>query len=132
MKPVSSLRRHVKRVAFAALVATSFAGVARADETCNSPYMSGLIKGQEDYVHVWTLGVAGMGDGFDKLVTTAMTEPDAAKRKATYGQINDFLLDVAYLHVLSNFPDIIAMKANVMDLKYEQSSTVALRNVWLA
>ncbi len=69
MKPVSSLRRHVQRVAVAALVATSFAGVARADETCNSPYMSGLIKGQEDYVHVWTLGVAGMGDGFDKLVT---------------------------------------------------------------
>ena len=31
--------------------------------------MSGLIKGQEDYVHVWTLGVAGLGDGFDKLVT---------------------------------------------------------------
>jgi selenium-binding protein 1 len=42
---------------------------ALADETCNSPYMSGLIKGQEDFVHVWTLGVPGMGDGSDKLVT---------------------------------------------------------------
>ena len=40
-----------------------------ADETCNSPYMSGLIKGQEDFVHVWTLGAPGMGDGSDKLVT---------------------------------------------------------------
>ena len=82
MKPVSSLRRHVQRVAIAALVATSFAGVARADETCNSPYMSGLIKGQEDYVHVWTLGVAGMGDGFDKLVTI-----DANPKSKTYGKV---------------------------------------------
>ena len=40
-----------------------------ADETCNSPYMGALIKGQEDFVHVWTLGVEGLGDGSDKLVT---------------------------------------------------------------
>lgn len=39
-----------------------------ADETCNSPYTP-LIKGQEDLVYVWTLGVEGMGDGSDKLVT---------------------------------------------------------------
>ena len=43
--------------------------LAAADETCNSPYMANLIKGQEDFVHVWTLGVAGLGDGNDKLVT---------------------------------------------------------------
>ena len=40
-----------------------------ADETCNSPYISKLIKGQEDYIYVWTLGVEGLGDGSDKLVT---------------------------------------------------------------
>src|SRR6202008_1091813 len=45
------------------------APVLRADETCNSPYMSKLIKGQEDYVYVWALGVDGLGDGSDKLVT---------------------------------------------------------------
>lgn len=42
---------------------------AVADETCNSPYISKLIKGQEDYVYVWTLGVEGLGDGSDKMVT---------------------------------------------------------------
>ena len=61
MKSESSLRRHLQRVAISALVATSFAGVALADETCNSPYMGNLIKGQEDYVYVWTLGVEGSG-----------------------------------------------------------------------
>jgi selenium-binding protein 1 len=34
--------------------------------------MTGLIKGQEDFIHVWTLGVEGMGDGSDKLVTIAV------------------------------------------------------------
>ena len=33
-----------------------------------SPYMP-KITGQEDYVYVWTLGVEGVGDGSDKLVT---------------------------------------------------------------
>ena len=46
-------------VACAALVCVFFAGASHADETCNSPYMSKLIKGQEDYVYVWTLGVEG-------------------------------------------------------------------------
>jgi selenium-binding protein 1 len=42
---------------------------AGADETCNSPYMTNLITGQEDFLYVWTLGVEGVGDGWDKLVT---------------------------------------------------------------
>jgi methanethiol oxidase len=53
-----------------------------ADETCNSPYMTGLIKGQEDYVHVWTLGVDGWGDGSDKLVTI-----DINPRSKSYGKV---------------------------------------------
>src|SRR5438105_15508265 len=43
--------------------------VARADETCNSPYVGNLIRGQEDYLYVWALGMKGVGDGSDKLVT---------------------------------------------------------------
>ncbi len=57
-------------------------GVARADETCNSPYTSKLIKGQEEYLHVWTLGVQGVGDGSDKLVTI-----DVRPGSKTYGQV---------------------------------------------
>ena len=62
------MARHVRWLAgVVALALLSCA--AYADETCNSPYMSRLIKGQEDYLHVWTLGVKGLGDGSDKLVT---------------------------------------------------------------
>ena len=55
---------------------------APADETCNSPYISKLIKGQEDYVYVWTLGVEGVGDGNDKLVTV-----DVNPKSKTYGKV---------------------------------------------
>ena len=58
-----------RRIAALAVACLVLAGAAFADETCNSPYISKLIKGQEDYVYVWALGVEGLGDGFDKLVT---------------------------------------------------------------
>src|SRR5437899_12200313 len=44
------------------------AGVLHADETCSSPYLA-RIDGQEEFVYVWTLGVEGMDDGSDKVVT---------------------------------------------------------------
>ena len=55
-------------------------GRSIADETCMSPYMP-KITGQEDYVYVWTLGVDGLGDGSDKLVTVGANpaSPDFGK-----------------------------------------------------
>ena len=44
------------------------APAAQADETCMSPYMAKIV-GQEEFVYVWTLGIEGLGDGQDKLVT---------------------------------------------------------------
>ena len=58
------------------------APAATADETCNSPYLASLIKGQEDYIHVWTLGVKGLGDGADKLVTV-----DVNPKSPKYGKV---------------------------------------------
>ena len=55
---------------------------AAADETCNSPYMGNLIKGQEDYLYVWALGIKGMGDGSDKLVTL-----DVNPASTRYGKV---------------------------------------------
>src|SRR6266481_27843 len=56
--------------------------VAVADETCNSPYIGNLVKGQEDYLYVWALGEKGLGDGSDKLVTI-----DAKPGSAKYGKV---------------------------------------------
>ena len=68
----------------AALLAGSALGTsptATADETCMSPYMA-KITGQEDFVYVWTLGVEGIGDEQDKLVTI-----DVNPSSATYGKV---------------------------------------------
>src|SRR5438552_10623261 len=58
------------------------ASPARADETCMSPYMP-KITGQEDFVYVWTLGIDGVGDGSDKLVTVGANPAD----RSTYGKV---------------------------------------------
>jgi methanethiol oxidase len=71
--------RVLSALAFAAALAAPFAA---ADETCNSPYIANLIKGQEDYVYVWALGVEGLGDGSDKLVTV-----DVDPKSKTYGKV---------------------------------------------
>ncbi len=53
----------------------------KADETCMSPYMA-KIEGQEDFVYVWTLGVKGIGDEQDKLVTV-----DVNPKSENYGKV---------------------------------------------
>jgi selenium-binding protein 1 len=78
-------RRPARPVAGAlpALLAALLAAPApvRADETCQSPYLPKLV-GQEDYLYVWTLGVEGVGDGSDKLVTVGV-RPD----RPDYGKV---------------------------------------------
>ena len=56
-------------------------GFVWADETCQSPYMAKIV-GQEDFVYVWTLGVEGLGDGQDKLVTI-----DVNPTSSRYGEV---------------------------------------------
>ena len=66
---VAEVMPMIRRGAIAvAVLLLGAVAAARADETCMSPYMP-KITGQEDYVYVWTLGVDGVGDGSDKLVT---------------------------------------------------------------
>lgn len=75
------MKQHLLRFAFLALSLFSVATALRADETCSSPYLA-RIEGQEEFVYVWTLGVEGMGDGSDKLVTV-----DVQPGSPQYGKI---------------------------------------------
>jgi len=68
--------------AIALLLAVSAAPLtAYADETCMSPYMP-KITGQEEFVYIWTLGVEGLGDGSDKVVTV-----DVRPGSKTFGKV---------------------------------------------
>jgi methanethiol oxidase len=73
--------KQLTAAAIIAIAALLPSGSARADETCMSPYMAKIV-GQEDFVYVWTLGVPGVGDEQDKLVTVSVN-PAAA----TYGKV---------------------------------------------
>ena len=59
----------------------AIAPLASSDETCMSPYMAKIV-GQEDFVYVWTLGMEGIGDQQDKLVTV-----DVNPQSGNYGKI---------------------------------------------
>ncbi|WP_228522738.1 selenium-binding family protein [Methylophilus sp. 14] len=76
------LKALTKAVAMAVVVgAATQMPSAIADETSCSPFTP-LVKGQEDFVYVWTLGVKGLGDESDKLVTV-----DANPASKTYGKV---------------------------------------------
>jgi peptide/nickel transport system substrate-binding protein len=84
-----------------------------------------------------TFGYASNAGGFydDKwtaLAAGVATEPDPAKRKTMYGQINDFLLDASWAMTITAYPDIDIMRPNVMDMKYFLSTATSNRNMWLA
>ena len=63
------------------LALIAFTAAVAADETCMSPYMAKIV-GQEDYVYVWTMGVEGLGDEQDKIVTI-----DVNPASKSYGKI---------------------------------------------
>ncbi len=69
------------KIALAVMLTLMSANGAFADETCMSPYMAKIV-GQEDYIYVWTLGMPGVGDEQDKLVTVDV-RPDSD----TYGEV---------------------------------------------
>ena len=79
VKQVGKVALAISLVTGAAFSALSTTAVA--DETCQSPYMAKIV-GQEDFVYVWTLGVEGVGDGQDKLVTV-----DVNPKSKHYGKV---------------------------------------------
>jgi hypothetical protein len=51
---------------------------------------------------------------------------------ALYSQINDMLLDAAYGFTISAYANIMACSANVRGMRWEPSTAVAVREIWLA
>lgn len=82
-KSVFSRGTSTLAITLAAAVVLSSATHALADETCQSPYMA-KIEGEEEFVYVWTLGIDGVGDGSDKIVTV-----DVRSGSPTFGQVVD-------------------------------------------
>jgi methanethiol oxidase len=82
MKSTIAMKALLGSAAIIALMA-GMAAPAAADETCQSPYMA-KITGHEEFVYVWTLGMDGVGDESDKVVTI-----DVREGSPTFGQVVD-------------------------------------------
>ena len=67
-----------------------------------------------------------------RLYTTASTEPDAAKRKAIYAQINDLLLEESCVMPICSAPARMMTSAAVRDIGLSQHGTFMYNATWLA
>ena len=80
--------------------------------------------------------VGGNNAGFKdphyaELVSQASGEPDAAKRRQLYSQINDYLLDQAFmLPIGPNFERLLA-RANVKNIGHKRNNVWSLTETWL-
>jgi peptide/nickel transport system substrate-binding protein len=73
-----------------------------------------------------------LSEGYTKLVEAAAGEVDATKRKQIYSQLNDFLLDEAFVYPLySNVTRAVA-KPNLKDLGHRRNEMWTFYNAWLA
>jgi peptide/nickel transport system substrate-binding protein len=96
-----------------------------------------LFEAGSEFALSRTYGYASNAAGFyddrwTQLASSVATEPDAARRKQLYGEINDYLLDQSFTMAITPYPDIVATRPNVMDLKYFLSTATDDRNIWLS
>ena len=70
-------------------------------------------------------------DQYSQLIATASSEPDAAKRKGLYAQLNDILLDESWIMVLAGSPPTLVSRPIVHGLEPSAHDGFYYHNVWL-
>lgn len=72
-----------------------------------------------------------VSDRYTQLVTASASEPDPAKRKQLYQQINDILLDESFLIILSKTPSRLITRATVHGLVQTLHGTFSPTEAWI-
>ena len=71
-------------------------------------------------------------DQYVQLITDGATETDPAKLKDTYSQMNDLLLDEAFVFLITISPPNYLAAANVMGVQWTAHESPWYVNTWLA
>ena len=71
-------------------------------------------------------------DRYTQLVDTIATEPDAAKRKALYSGLNDFLLDESFYMAITGNPGKVLASSKLRGLTYRPNDLFMFTEAWLA
>jgi peptide/nickel transport system substrate-binding protein len=92
-----------------------------------------LFNSSRTFHHNAEFSSTGLRDErWTQLANAAPTEPDAAKRKALYSQLNDVILDLCGTMPLSRYPQTAILRANVQGLTYNQMPKFTFDSAWLA
>ena len=70
-------------------------------------------------------------DEYQNLISAASVEPDAGKRKALYGQIEDILLDESVSITVSLYPQTAIARTNVHGLVYDARPGLTFSSAWV-
>lgn len=83
----------------------------------------------------WNIGANAEGfnnDQYRQLVNTLSTEPDAAKRKPLYDQLNDFLLDQQFVIVVASHAEAVVSRANLQNVRWDMHGARRYAEMWFA
>jgi peptide/nickel transport system substrate-binding protein len=73
----------------------------------------------------YSVGQTGYKDPqYEQLVTTIGTEPDASKRNALYGQLNDLLLDQSFAMGVAPLPSRLLARPNVQGIRFTRHESL--------
>ena len=84
---------------------------------------------------IWNpqLNLSGFeSDRYSQLIASSQTEPDAAKRRQLYSQINDILIDESFVMVTAPLKRIIATRANLRGADFRINESATYSEMWLA
>jgi peptide/nickel transport system substrate-binding protein len=70
-------------------------------------------------------------DAYTKLAAQAGAEPDVAKRKQLYSQLNDFILDQSFGMPMAPTTDRVVTKASVQGLEFRFNNVMTFANTWM-
>jgi peptide/nickel transport system substrate-binding protein len=69
---------------------------------------------------------------YSDLVVAAATEPDATKRRGLYSQLNDFLVDAAFVYPLASRQTRSLARTNVRDVGHRRNEMYTFNKAWLS
>jgi peptide/nickel transport system substrate-binding protein len=71
-------------------------------------------------------------DRYTQLIEAASVEPDLAKRKTLYSQINDVLLDESFLMIVTTNPPVVAARSGVNGVSFDFHEGIVPADMWLS
>jgi len=71
-------------------------------------------------------------DRYVQLITTGATETDPAKLKDAYSQLNDLLLDEAFVFLITISPPTLLAKSNIQGIAWTAHESPWYVNTWIA